>query len=75
MADEQVVAPAERKALAANGLRIGRIIGELPREIETILKDEGPNQAKVVPSNLLLESGQSDADQPPRRGSPRSACW
>ena len=59
IADEQIVAPAERKALAANGLRIGRVIGELPREIETILRGEGPNKAKVEPSNLLLESGQS----------------
>ena len=57
--DEQVIGPAERKALAVNGLRIGRIIGELPREIDSILKEEqGPNQTKVVPSNILLESGQ-----------------
>jgi hypothetical protein len=57
--DEQVIAPAERKALAVNGLRIGRVIGELPREIDTILKEEpGPNRTKVVPSNIMLESGQ-----------------
>jgi hypothetical protein len=59
VADEQIVAPAERKALASNGLRIGRIIGALPRELETILQGEGPNRSKVEPSNLLLESGQS----------------
>jgi hypothetical protein len=57
-ADEQAIAPAERKALQANGLRIGRIIGELPRELESILKDEGPHAAKVVPLNILLESGE-----------------
>jgi hypothetical protein len=59
VADEQILAPAERKALASNGLRVGRVIGELPREIETILRGEGPNRAKVEPSNLLLESGQT----------------
>ena len=59
VADEQIVAPAERKALASNGLRIGRVIGELPREIETILRGEGPNRNKLEPSNLLVESGQS----------------
>ncbi len=58
VADEQVVSPAERKALEANGLRIGRIIGELPREIESILKEEGPRAQKVVPLNILLESGE-----------------
>jgi hypothetical protein len=59
VADEQIVAPAERKALASNGLRIGRVIGELPKEIETILRGEGPNRTKLEPSNILLESGQS----------------
>lgn len=59
VADEQIVSPPERKALAANGLRVGRIIGGLPRELETILAGEGPNRAKLEPSNMLLESGQS----------------
>ena len=59
VADEQVIAPAGRKALQVNGLRVGRIIGELPKEIETILRGEGPNHTKIEPSNLLLESGQS----------------
>ena len=49
VADEQVVSPAERKALEANGLRIGRIIGELPREIESILKEEGPDRRRSSP--------------------------
>ena len=43
VADEQVdLAEPSGKALEANGLRIGRIIGELPRELETILKEERP---------------------------------
>ena len=57
-ADEQVISPKDRHALEANGLRIGRIIGELPQELETILEDGGPQNPKIVPSNLLVESGQ-----------------
>ncbi len=57
-ADEQVIAPKERHALEANGLRIGRIIGDLPQELESILDDGGPQNPKVVPANLLVESGQ-----------------
>ncbi len=58
VADEQAIAPAERKALETNGLRIGRIIGELPKELESILKEEGPHTPKVVPLSILLESGE-----------------
>jgi hypothetical protein len=58
VADEQAIGPAERKALEVNGLRMGRIIGELPKEVESILKEEGPHSPKVVPSNILLESGE-----------------
>jgi hypothetical protein len=60
VADEQIVSPAQRRALEANGLRIGRIIGELPEELETILKEGGPQNPKVVPTNLLLESGEQN---------------
>lgn len=59
LADQQVVGADERKTLDANGLRIGRIIGTLPRELETILRGEGPNRTRAEPSNILLESGQS----------------
>src|SRR4051812_6934640 len=37
VADEQVVAPEVRRALEANGLRLGLITGGLPAEIEAIL--------------------------------------
>jgi hypothetical protein len=60
VADEQVIAPATRRALEANGLRVGRIIGELPEELETILKEGGPQSPKVMPSNLLIESGEQN---------------
>jgi hypothetical protein len=55
--DEQVIAPAQHKLLEANGLRVGRIIGELPREVETILKEERPSTPKVVPADMLIEDG------------------
>src|SRR5205807_9888443 len=58
VADQQVISPAERRALEANGLRVGRIIGELPLELESILKDGTPQQPKVSPSSILVESGQ-----------------
>ncbi len=55
--DEQAIAPAEHKALDANGLRMGRIIGELPREVETILREERPRTPRVVPADMLIEDG------------------
>jgi hypothetical protein len=56
VADEQVVPPAERRAWEANGLRVGRIVGEVPLELEAILKDTSP-QRKIVPTNLFVDSG------------------
>lgn len=57
-ADEQILTPETRKALASNGLRVGRILGELPKELESILRGRGPGQEPIEPANLLLESGQ-----------------
>jgi hypothetical protein len=57
LADEQVLAPTERRALEANGLRVGRITGELPAELDSILKDEAP-QRKVTPVSFFVESGE-----------------
>lgn len=56
--DEQSIAPEVRKGLSANGLRVGRVIGDLPRELESILKEDRPSAPKVVPSDMLLESGE-----------------
>ena len=58
VADEQIIPPAERRAWEANGLRVGRIIGEVPSELEAILKDTSP-QGKVNPSNFDVVSGDS----------------
>lgn len=56
-ADEQVLAPAERRAWEINGLRAGRITGELPVELEAILKDTAPGKT-VVPISIYPESGE-----------------
>ncbi len=58
VADEQILSPEARKALASNGLRVGRILGELPKELESLLRGRGPGQDPVEPANLLVESGQ-----------------
>ena len=57
VADEQVIPPAERRAWEVNGLRVGRIVGELPLELEAILKETAP-QKKVNPTNFFVDSGE-----------------
>ncbi len=55
-ADEQLFTVNERHALDANGLRVGRVVGDLPIEVESVLNDETP-QKKVTPSMFAMESG------------------
>jgi hypothetical protein len=55
-ADEQIIPPKERHAWEVNGLRVGRLIGELPLELEAIMRDTTSHQ-KVNPSNFVVESG------------------
>jgi hypothetical protein len=57
VADEQVVPPTERRAWEVNGLRIGRILGELPLELEAALKETAP-QKKVDPATIFVDSGE-----------------
>jgi hypothetical protein len=57
VADEQIIPPAERRTWEVNGLRVGRIVGELPLELEAILKDTSP-QNKVNPTNFVVDSGE-----------------
>ncbi len=57
-ADEQIIPPKERRAWEANGLRLGRIIGELPLELEAIMNDT-TSQQKVSPTNIFVESGEA----------------
>jgi hypothetical protein len=56
-ADEQIIPPKERKAWEVNGLRIGRIIGELPLELEAVLKESNSSN-KVTPTSFYVESGE-----------------
>jgi hypothetical protein len=56
-ADEQVIPPKERRAWEANGLRVGRIVGELPLELEAIMNDTTTHQ-KVSPADIIVESGE-----------------
>jgi hypothetical protein len=57
VADEQMIPPKDRRAWEVNGLRLGRIIGELPLELEALLKDtESPN--KVTPTSFFVQSGE-----------------
>ncbi|WP_165247317.1 hypothetical protein [Paludisphaera soli] len=56
--DEQAVAPEERLALQANGIRMGRITGELPRELESLLNAPPPNQ--VEPITFLVPEGTQE---------------
>jgi hypothetical protein len=58
VADEQVVPPPERRAWEVNGLRVGRIVGDLPLEIEAMLNETAP-QKKVTPINIIVPSGES----------------
>ncbi len=55
-ADEQSITPEARRALQVNGIRIGRITGELPPELEAVLAAPPPH--KVEPATFLLDDGE-----------------
>lgn len=57
-ADEQAVSSEERRALQANGLRMGRIVGDLPRELEAVFSAPPPN--KVEPVTFLVPEGTQE---------------
>ena len=57
VADEQIISPRERHAWEVNGLRLGRILGELPLELEAIMSDTTSHQ-KVSPTNFMVPSGE-----------------
>ncbi len=62
VADEQLLAPELRRALQANGLRVGRISGDLPHEVDALLRAESTDQPSV--SNIVNPSGQSTLVDP-----------
>ena len=49
--------PQERRTWEVNGLRVGRIIGELPLELEAILKETAPKK-RVNPTNFFVDDGE-----------------
>lgn len=57
-ADEQAISPEERRGLQANGIRIGRIAGDLPREVEAVFSAPPPN--KVEPVTFLVPEGTQE---------------
>lgn len=56
VADEQSVPHEVQRVLEVNGLRIGLITGELPQEVESILKATGPH--KVEPAQFDFPDGE-----------------
>jgi len=57
VADEQIIPFKERHAWEINGLRIGRIIGELPLELDAILR-ETTAPKKIDPVSYFVDSGE-----------------
>ncbi len=57
VADEQVIPAAERRAWEVNGLRVGRISGDLPLELEAALRETAP-QKRVNPTNFFVDNGE-----------------
>lgn len=57
VADEQIIPPAERRAWEVNGLRVGRISGELPLELEAILKETTPKK-RVNPTTFFVDDSE-----------------
>jgi hypothetical protein len=55
VADPQVIPTEAHHALEVNGLRIGLITGDLPTEVEAILKAPPPH--KVEPAEFVLPDG------------------
>jgi hypothetical protein len=56
VADEQSIPLEARRNLEANGLRLGLVIGELPAELESVLKAPPPHQ--VNPVTFLADEGE-----------------
>jgi hypothetical protein len=57
VADEQIIPPAERRAWEVNGLRVGRISGDVPLELEAILKETAPKK-RVNPTTFFVDNGE-----------------
>jgi hypothetical protein len=56
MADVQAVGDRPRQALAANGIRVGLITGDLPQDTQDVLNAPPPN--RVDPTVLVIHDGE-----------------
>lgn len=57
VADEQIATPELRRALQTNGLRVGRISGDLPADVQALLRARPPEQPDV--QMIVNPSGQN----------------
>jgi hypothetical protein len=68
VADEQVVEPAVARALQSNGLRAGRVTGDLPAEVQSLFTDRGPDRPAI--QTISYPDGEAfqidPAEAPPR---------
>ena len=62
VADEQVFEADLRRALQANGLRVGRITGALPPEVEALLNAEPPDRPE--PLTIVQPTGTASLIDP-----------
>ena len=67
VSDEQVVEPDLRRALQDNGLRVGRVVGDLPPDVEALLKANPPDRPDMltlvhpVGTTAILETSDAPA--------------
>ncbi len=55
VADEQALDPESRRILQANGLRFGRVTGDLPKEVQDVLS--APPPRKIDTQTIILPEG------------------
>ncbi len=60
-ADEQSITPEARRALQVNGLRVGRITGELPPELEAVLARRHRTRSSPLPFCSTMANTRSSA--------------
>jgi hypothetical protein len=68
VADEQILDTELRHALQANGLRLGRVMGDLPAELESLLDTPPPDG----PSKMMIQHPEGLSEQvDPAQAPPR----
>ncbi len=56
VADEQAIESEARRALQANGLRVGRVSGDLPTEVEAVLHAPPPRKVEIL--TIVIPEGE-----------------